>query len=205
MASDQDKPEVNIHPAVRAATRSGNAALLKSKKLGLLCSARCPGTVIVQTLDLALALRDTAATIAGGFHSSMEKECLDTLLRGKHPVIVCPARSIQAMRMPAAWKQAIVDGALLITSPFETKYRRVTKELAEQRNRFVVSLADEIIVAHASPGGKLERLCQEMPTTGKPCWTLDDPANSHLILLGFKAMQPADATTLWPRGTSQSS
>ena len=45
----------------------------------------------------------------------------------------------------------------------------MTKELAEQRNRFVVSLADEIIVAHASPGGKLECLCQEMPTTGKPC------------------------------------
>ncbi len=193
---------VNSEHAVRNLKTIGNAALLQTHSTGLLCSRRCPGTIIVQTLDLALALRDCAATIIGGFQSSMEKECLETLLCAKHPVIVCPARSIEGMRMPAAWKQAIADGTLLVTSPFEAKHHRITKELAEQRNRFVVSLADEIIVAHASPGGKLERLCQEMPATGKPCWTLDDPANSHLISFGFKALQPADAATLWPPGTA---
>ena len=45
-------------------------------------------------------------------------------------------------------------------------------------------------------------LCPQIPGTGKPCWTLDDPANSHLISLGFKTLQPADAATLWPRGTA---
>lgn len=177
----------------------GNAALLQTHKLALLCSARCSGTVIVQTLDLAGALRGTGVTIVGGFHSSMEKECLDTLLRGKQPVIVCPARSVENMRMPAAWKRAIAGGTLLVTSPFEARHRRVTRDLAERRNLFVVSLADEIIVAHASPGGKLERLCRDAIGKGKPFWTLDDPANGHLVAMGAMPFAAADIPADWGR------
>lgn len=52
----------------------------------------------MQTLDLALALRDSAATVVGGFQSPVEQECLEILLRGERPVIVCPARSVEDAR-----------------------------------------------------------------------------------------------------------
>lgn len=171
----------------------GNAALLQTRKVGLLCSRRCPGTIIVQTLDLALALRNSAATMVGGFQSSMERECLDTLLRGKHPVIVCPARSIDGMRLPASWRLAIAENRLLVASPFGTKKRRATAALAEQRDRFVADLADEIIVAHASPGGQLERLCRDLVASGKPLWTLDGPPNAHILALGVRPIRAGDA------------
>jgi hypothetical protein len=48
----------------------------------------------------------------------MERECLALLLRGTQPVIVCPARSIGRMRIPAAWKEATARGRLLALSPF---------------------------------------------------------------------------------------
>lgn len=182
--------------AIRDLKTIGNSALLRTHKAGLLCSRRCPGTVIVQTLDLALALRDSAATVVGGFQSSMEKECLATLLRGKQPVIVCPARSIEGMRMPSAWRAAIGADIMLVVSPFAVKHRRPTEALAEERNRFVTSLADEVIVAHAAPGGQLERLCRDLITAGKPIWTLEDPANAHLIALGLRVLRPADAARL---------
>ncbi|GIK17702.1 MAG: hypothetical protein BroJett003_26660 [Planctomycetota bacterium] len=174
----------------------GNSALLNTRKVGLLCSRRCPGTIIVKTLDLALALRNSAATVIGGFQSSMERECLETLLRGKHPVIVCPARGIEGMRQPAAWKSAIAENSLLIASPFRAKQRRATAELAEERNRFVADLADEVIIAHASPGGKLERLCNDIIACGKPIRTLDDPANTHLLALGMRPLRVGDVTRL---------
>lgn len=174
----------------------GNAALLRIRKVGLLCSRRCPGTIIVKTLDLALALRDSAATVVGGFQSSMERECLETLLRGKHPVIVCPARGIDGMRLPAPWKAAIAENRMLVASNIDAKHRRPTAELAEKRNRLVADLSDEVIVAHASPGGQLERLCRDLAAVDKPLWALDDPTNAHLISLGLRPLRAATAAQL---------
>jgi hypothetical protein len=70
----------------------GSEALLQTRKLALLCSRACPGSIIVQVLDAVRALRETAWTVVSGFQSPTEQECLEILLRGGHPVIVCPAR-----------------------------------------------------------------------------------------------------------------
>ena len=64
----------------------GNPDILKRPLVGLFCSIRCPGSVILRTYDLARALRDAGVPVIGGFHSPMEKECLDLLLRGRQPV-----------------------------------------------------------------------------------------------------------------------
>lgn len=47
-------------------------------------------------------LRDAGVTVIGEFHSPMEKECLNILLRGSQPIIVCPARSLENMRIKPA-------------------------------------------------------------------------------------------------------
>src|SRR5438128_6944111 len=39
-------------------TALGNLDILRQKKLALFCSVKCPGTLILQTYDLACALRD---------------------------------------------------------------------------------------------------------------------------------------------------
>jgi predicted Rossmann fold nucleotide-binding protein DprA/Smf involved in DNA uptake len=74
----------------------GDLDLLATRKLAILCSRACPGSIIVQTLDVVRALRETPWTIVSGFQSPTEQECLEILLRGEHPVVVCPARSAQA-------------------------------------------------------------------------------------------------------------
>jgi hypothetical protein len=62
------------------------------------------------------------------------------------------------MRVPAELKGSMTDGRLLLLSPFASSDRRVTKELAVQRNRFVAALADEIVYAHVESGGHLDDL-----------------------------------------------
>lgn len=168
----------------------GSEGLLGTRKLALLCSRACPGSIIAQTLDGVRSLHETPWTIVSGFQSPTEQECLEILLRGVRPVIVCPARSIEDMRLPAAWKAAIAADRMLVTSPFEKTIRRATAATAEQRNRFVVSLADAVFIPHAAPGGSLDRLCNEIVAAAKPLWTFDDPANANIIALGARPIDP---------------
>jgi len=162
----------------------GDVKILNTPLLGLLCSIRCPGRVIVQTYDLARALRDAGVPVIGGFHSPMEKECLDFLLRGKQPVVVCPARSITNMRMPSAWRKACAEGRLLILSPFAPEHGRISALLAERRNRFVSLLADHFFVPYAAPGSKTEQLCNELINGGKHVYTFQSERESSIAIAG---------------------
>jgi predicted Rossmann fold nucleotide-binding protein DprA/Smf involved in DNA uptake len=154
--------------------------------LGLLCSVKCPGDLVLKTYDTARVLRDAGVTVIGGFHSPMEKECLDLLLRGKQAVVICPARSVQDMRVPAEWRASLADGRLLVLSAFETTVRRVTKDTARQRNAFIAAIAKQILVPHASSGGEVESLCRGLFASGKTLYTFESAANSQLLTLGAR-------------------
>lgn len=174
----------------------GNLDLLGAKALALFCSRQCPGSLILQTYDLAQALRQAGVTVISGFHSPMEHECLTILLRGTQPVIICPARGIHK-RIPADWKKPLHEGRLLVLSPFTEKQQRMTAETAAERNRFVAALADAIFVAHAAPQSQTEQFCREVLAWGKPLYTLASDANAHLLTLGVKPLQPHEARELW--------
>ena len=80
-------------------TGLGNIDILRHNSAALFCSAKCPGDLILKTYDLAQIIRQSGMTVIGGFHSPMETECLTILLRGTQPVIICPARNINGMRI----------------------------------------------------------------------------------------------------------
>jgi predicted Rossmann fold nucleotide-binding protein DprA/Smf involved in DNA uptake len=157
--------------------------------------------VILDTYDLARELRDASVTVIGGFHSPMEKECLDLLLRGTQPVIICPARSIDRMRIPKPWKGPLAEGRLLVISPFVEHRPRVTLELAEERNRFVAHLADEIFIAHAAAGSKTLTFCEELLNRKKPVMTIDRAENSALLKMGVTPLAVSDAQR-WAKATN---
>ena len=173
----------------------GDSRILSTSKTGLLCSLQCPANLIVAMHDLAFWWRTSAKTIISGFHSPVEKEALRILLRGKGKIIVCPARSIDGMRIPAAWRSSLEDGRLLILSPFAAKHRRLTEKLARQRNKFVAAMADKVFIAHASPGGKLETLAKEIVTLDKPCYTFQSEHNRNLLELGFRSISEVPLET----------
>jgi predicted Rossmann fold nucleotide-binding protein DprA/Smf involved in DNA uptake len=168
----------------------GEPGLLEQPLLGFFCSRRAPGGVILKAYDWARAARDAGLTVVGGFQSPMERECLDFLLRGTQPVVICPARGIGGMRLPEEWRGAVEQGRLLVLSPFADRQRRATSELAAERNRFVAALAERILIAHAAPGGTLRALMEEVRAWDKPVYTFDDPSNVEL--LGRKAQRWSD-------------
>ena len=162
----------------------GNLDILTMPLLGFFCATRCPGNVILRTYDLALALRDAGIPVIGGFHTPMEKECLEVLLRGQQPVVICPARNIERLRLPLSWRKPYDAGRLLVLSPFAAHQRRPTTESAEYRNRFVATLATHVFVAYASPGSKTAQLCGELVAQHRQVYTLDLPENAPLVQRG---------------------
>ena len=152
--------------------------------LGLFCSQRCPGEIVLQACDMAIALRGAGVPVVGGFHSPVEKKCLELLLRGSGPVLVCPARGIEGMRIPVAWREPLDEGRLSIVSPFEPRRRRADARLAEHRNRFAAALASSLLALHAAPQSGLERLCRSVLDADGEIYAPDVPANAELIARG---------------------
>ena len=174
---------VELLPEVKS---KGNLDLLDEPLTALFCSGRCPGDVILKTYDLARAMRDAGVPVIGGFQTPMERECLRLLLRGGPPVVICPARGIDTMRIPRDWRPALDDGRLLVLSPFPATVRRPTEEFATRRNELVASLASWVFIAHAAPGGKTEAFAHKLVESGKPLLTLDSAANENLVEMGAR-------------------
>ena len=162
---------------------------LDTPLLALSSSTQAPAGIMLRIHDLAQGWRTGRPTIISGFHSPVEREVLEVLLRGPQPMVVCPARGIGTMRVKPAWQEPLAAGRLLLLSPFDDKVRRMTRETATYRNRFVAALADQVLIAHARPGSKTEALAREVLEWGKPLYTLDHPANHHLLELGAKVFQ----------------
>jgi predicted Rossmann fold nucleotide-binding protein DprA/Smf involved in DNA uptake len=146
----------------------GPLSLLAASKTALFCSTRASGDAILRAHDAARRFRDEGITVISGFHSAIEKECLRILLRGRQPIIICPARAIDGMRVAGDLRPAFEVGRLLFLSPFETLPRRVTRDSAVRRNEVVAALADEAFVAHVTPGGQTERLAEMLRGWGVP-------------------------------------
>jgi predicted Rossmann fold nucleotide-binding protein DprA/Smf involved in DNA uptake len=164
----------------------GNRALLAQPLIGLLCSRRVPEAIHAQALAWARAARDLRFPVVGGFLSPVERGCLEVLLQGRQPVVVCLARGLAATRVPARWRDPLDRGRMLLVSPFADSVTELTAATAERRNRLVAELARELVVPHAAPGGSLLRLAREVVAAGKTVHSFDHPANRPLLRVGAR-------------------
>ncbi len=162
----------------------GDAGLLKGDLFALFCSRKCPGKVIRKSHELAEDLRAKGIPVVCGFQTPVEKMCLEVLMKGAQPVVVCPARGIEGMRLTPEWKVAIEDGRMLIVSPFAARQKRATKSVAELRNRFVAAAADRLFVLHASQNSRTLALACELLQEGRDISTFDLKENESLISAG---------------------
>lgn len=145
-------------PTLPALHALGNSNLLKLPLTALFCSRKCPGDAIQKAYDLARDMRENETPVISGFHMPVENDMLEILIKGKGPIVICPARGIERMRMPKAWSQAIQQNRMLLVSIFDQRISRVTKESAHQRNMLVAALASEQAFIHVEPGGETEKV-----------------------------------------------
>jgi predicted Rossmann fold nucleotide-binding protein DprA/Smf involved in DNA uptake len=164
----------------------GNPAALSAPLIGILCSRQVPKGMADLVYEWACSARDLRFAVVGGFLSPAERECLDVLLEGSQPVVVCLARGLAATRVPSRWRTPVQRGRLLLLSPFEDDVRHVTHATAEVRNRVVAALAYRLVVPHAAPNGRLLSLVRSVIRDGIPVHSFDHPENRPLLRVGAR-------------------
>lgn len=192
--TDSAYPKILQHRLGAAAPATllalGETALMQNRMLGLICSIQCPGSIVLKTFDTVRALKDAGIAVAGGFLSPMEQDCLDILLRGKQPIVLCPARRLKGMRLGPKVRQAVDDGRLLVLSMFDDSIQHTTATQAVARNNLVAALADALFVPYAAPNGKTWTTIHAALKRKQPVYTFDVEDNKSLLAVGAK---PIDA------------
>jgi predicted Rossmann fold nucleotide-binding protein DprA/Smf involved in DNA uptake len=117
----------------------------------------------------------------------MERECLDLLLRGNQPVILCSAKGLNRLKLGKSARTALKDGRLLALSPFDETIRRTTADRAIIRNNLVATMSVAMLIPHATSGGKTWQTARQSLETVHPVFTFDDEANTGLKDMGAKA------------------
>jgi predicted Rossmann fold nucleotide-binding protein DprA/Smf involved in DNA uptake len=169
------------NPDILERVDSGTAS-----SLALIASVRSPMPMLDLLLSLMRPLSEANITFVGGFHAPLERRCLDLLLKTDQQALICLARTLVAARVPSHWQHPLVEGRLLILSPFPGSLRRPTTESARVRNECVAALASGFLIPHASPRSKTELQARALVNQGRPVWTLDHPANGILLQLGAR-------------------
>ncbi|MDM8554196.1 hypothetical protein QUF75_05645 [Desulfococcaceae bacterium HSG7] len=141
----------------RELTYLGNRAILKAPKTAFFCSRQCPADIVVKSYDWALEQRQKANCVISCFHSRIEKDVFQILLKGSQPIILVLARGMQK-RWSAQIKTALAQNRILIISPFDESVKWINAQRADIRNRLMLDMADKISIAHARSGGSLEGL-----------------------------------------------
>ena len=147
-------------------TGQGNQALLCEPLTAFFSSRQCPGIAIRAAMDWVLAQARGRQPVVSGFHSPLEQSVLTVLLQARCPVVAVLARPVSGARLPPEWAEPLAQGRMAVLSA-ATQNSRLTEALAAQRNEWVAALARQIVVAHASPGGRLGVLCDGWSRAGR--------------------------------------
>ena len=137
----------------------GNIDLLEPKKIAYFCSRRYAPRAVLASYDWATAQRDKV--VISTFHSPLEKDVLEFLLKNKRPVIyVLPARMYK--RVPMRFKEALDEGRLLFVSLQSENVRMYSQPNADKAIRYILDQAEEIVFGCVAPNSNNERLLQSL-------------------------------------------
>lgn len=133
----------------------GNNLLLERRKIGYFASSKIASLSVLPTLDWAteVAKRDNVA-IVSGFHSKMEREVLDILLRGRCGIICVLARSIYKV-IPDIYRDAFAQNRVLFISHNTSKSTMTSRHLCQKRNDYIASISDELVFSSLTPESSL--------------------------------------------------
>ncbi len=143
----------------------GNLLLFERKRIGYLAASRIITVSVLPTLDWAIeTAKNEDVTIVSGFHSQMEREVLDFLLKGRCGIICVLARSIYK-KVPPKFQEAYNADRVLFISPFQTTAIRASRQDCQQRNEFIASISDQLVFSSLTSESSLYPLFSQHPNS----------------------------------------
>lgn len=143
----------------------GNQELLKLYKIGFLCSRKVPASIILKTYDWAIEQRKKGICVVSGFHSKIEKDVFNFLVKGEQPIIVVLARGMYK-QIPKELLAPLKQNRLLIISLFPDNIKRVSTQTAIIRNKVIFKISAKMYIPYIQPNGIIAKLQKSIKKFG---------------------------------------
>jgi len=93
----------------------GNTDLLQLPKTAFLCSRHISASAVLKCYDWATEQRRQGVCVIGGFHSPLEKDVFQILIKGSQPLVMVLGRAMYK-NLPEIYQTALLQNRLLIVS-----------------------------------------------------------------------------------------
>ncbi|OPX36888.1 MAG: hypothetical protein B1H12_06125 [Desulfobacteraceae bacterium 4484_190.2] len=151
--------------------------------IGVLASGNAPGPVVWESYQFFYALRDADVTIAGGWHSPLEKGILDALIEGKANVAFFAAKGLKARGFQQKFKLLDRTSRGLMISPFPDSITKINgTEGPRLRNELLAAISDVLLIPYIKPRGKLFHMLKAERSFLKKTFVLNHIENDKLSL-----------------------
>ena len=151
--------------------------------IGVLASGKAPGTVVWDSYHFFYALRDAGVTIAGGWHSPLEKGILDALIEGKVNVAFFAAKGLKGRGFQQKFKLLDKASRGLMISPFPDSVTKIDGTVgARLRNQLLASISDVLLIPYIKPGGKLFHMLNAESAFLNKAFVLNHSENDKISL-----------------------
>ena len=151
--------------------------------IGVLASGKAPGTVVWESYQLFYALRDAGVTIAGGWHSPLEKGILDALIEGKVNVAFFAAKGLKGRGFQQKFKLFDRTSRGLMISPFPDSVTKIDgTEGPRLRNQLLAAISDVLLIPYIKPKGKLFHMLNAESAFLNKAFVLNHSENDKISL-----------------------
>lgn len=163
---------------------TGNFDIIKQYPvIGVLASGKAPGPVVWDSYQLFYTLRDEDVTIAGGWHSPLEKGILDALIEGKAKIAFFAAKGLKARGFQQKFKLLNKSSRGLMISPFADSVTKINGiEGPRLRNELLAAISDVLLIPYIKPKGKLFRMLKVESAFLNKTFILNHVENENLSL-----------------------
>lgn len=162
--------------------RAGNLKLLENNPIAIYCSRHIPLSVLSDAEKLISLLAKEKHVLAGGWQSRMEKRLLKFAVNiPTSRIIYFLARGIKFFNLPRDLEKLFTENRLLVLSTFEDE-KRITRNLVEQRDKWMLNYIDHYLFYHIDPNGKTTDFFNRCLKEGKNAYLLDHPENTPFIM-----------------------
>ncbi len=141
----------------------GNEELLQRRLVGFLSASKPAPLSVLPTLDWATDIaQQTEVAVMSGFHSAMEREVLQFLLRGKCGIVCVLARGLYK-QVPKLYAEAYAAGRVLFVSHVPAAVTMASRRACQQRNAYIAATAAELVLSSVRESSSLLALSEQHP------------------------------------------
>lgn len=156
----------------------GNKELLNENVICLFCSRSIPLSLYYPTFAFLKCLLNQSVTIAGGWHSPLEKKALKSReSTSQSNIIYYLAKGINHFTVPVKLSIDFDKGKVLIISKWKES-KRIDQKKADERNKLMVDTFNRFLFLSINKNGNLESLFKSCLSLNKRVYLLDHLSNS---------------------------